>query len=227
MKKILNIAMILFFVSTLFIGCPPRVINPPITPNDTISDTITNPYDSIEYDSIEKYVSIEYLDNYLQNEVGDTFLFTSVKDGIEDTISLKLTVNQLYKSVFCLAPSKFLSTSEDDYDNIYYWDNISKMVCYESHDVYVDFNIFATIHSDKNVDLGGVDYNSNFSDRKNNITLSGQKDCDCKSKDCISENCFPSIISINRDDSLFVEIEHGKGITKFRDDEGNYWHLVE
>ena len=45
MKKILNSAMILFFVSTLFIGCPPRVINPPITPNDTISDTITNPYD--------------------------------------------------------------------------------------------------------------------------------------------------------------------------------------
>ena len=65
MKKIINSAMILFFVSTLFIGCPPRGINPPITPNDTISDTITNPYDSIEYDSIEKYVSIEYLDNYL------------------------------------------------------------------------------------------------------------------------------------------------------------------
>ena len=42
MKKILNISLILLFVSTLFIGCPPRVPNPPITPNDTISDTISD-----------------------------------------------------------------------------------------------------------------------------------------------------------------------------------------
>ena len=42
-------------------------------------------------------------------------------------------------------------------------------------------------------------------------------------------NCFIYVffLRFNRDDILFVEIEHGKGITKFRDDEGNYWHLVE
>ena len=103
MKKIFFISLILLFVSTLFIGCPPRVPNPPITPNDTIGDTISNPYDSIEYDSIEKYVSIEYLDNYLPNEVGDTFLFTAIKNGIVDTIFLQLTQNYINKSIFLLS----------------------------------------------------------------------------------------------------------------------------
>ena len=227
MKKILNILLILLFVSTLFIGCPPRVPNPPIITNDTIGDTITNPYDSIEYDSIEKYVSIEYLDNYLPNEVGDTFLFTAIKNGILDTILLQLTHNYINKSIFCLAPSRFLSFVDDDYDHIFYWDNISKFVCYESKDIYINFNIFTSIHSDKNVDLGGVDYNSDFYNKNNNILFSGQKGCDCIVKDCIYNTCFPTTITINRDDSLFVEVEHGRGLTIFRDDEGNYWHLVE
>ena len=225
MNKILNIAMILFFVSTLFIGCPPRVINPPITPNDTISDTITNPYDSIEYDSIEKYVSIEYLDNYLQNEVGDTFLFTSVKDGVVDTISLHLAANRIEKSKQTDAKRKSLLISDDDYDYYYYTELIRKYMLYQSQNVRISLFINVVSHSDINNYHAGVNYSCTFRNLGN--TYSSAKDCDCKSKDCISENCFPSIISINRDDSLFVEIEHGKGITKFRDDEGNYWHLVE
>ena len=225
MKKILNSAMILLFVSSLFIGCPPRVINPPITPNDTISDTITNPYDSIEYDSIEKYVSIEYLDNYLQNEVGDTFLFTSVKDGVVDTMSLHLAANRIEKSKQTDAKRKSLLISDDDYDYYYYTELIRKYMLYQSQNVRISLFINVVSHSDINNYHAGVNYSCTFRNLGN--TYSSAKDCDCGAKDCISEMCFPSIITINRDDSLFVEIEHGKGITLFRDDEGNYWHLVE
>ena len=52
--------------------------------------------------------------------------------------------------------------------------------------------------------------------------------CDCLCKDCLLNSCLTNTISLyNIDNILFVEIEHGKGITLFRDDEGNYWHLVE
>ena len=52
MKKILNILLILLFVSTLFIGCPPRVPNPPIITNDTIGGTyVENNY---WYESLKK-----------------------------------------------------------------------------------------------------------------------------------------------------------------------------
>ena len=52
--------------------------------------------------------------------------------------------------------------------------------------------------------------------------------CDCLSKDCLFYSCLTDTINLyDESDILYIEVEHGKGITKFLDNNGVYWHLVE
>ena len=61
-----------------------------------------------------------------------------------------------------------------------------------------------------------------------NAHISGAENtCDCTCKDCVLEHCFSETISIYENSKLYVTVEQGKGITKFLDDNGVFWHLVE
>ena len=52
--------------------------------------------------------------------------------------------------------------------------------------------------------------------------------CDCLSKDCLFYSCLTDTINLyDESDILYIEVERGKGITKFRDNNEVYWHLVE
>ena len=53
------------------------------------------------------------------------------------------------------------------------------------------------------------------------------EDCNCYTKDCFADNCLNEEIILHKDDELTCKVEQGKGITLFKDDKGNYWHLVE
>ena len=222
MKKILNILLILLFVSTLFISCPPRVPNPPFPPSDTIpNDSVSD----FQLDSIENYVSQEYLINYLPNAIGDTFLYISITDSIVDTLIFTLTFNQFYKNIYYSSP---VGLSILEINDLYSFTDIAeKHFCYESKVFIIDFYITVYMSTDIYNDYMEVEYGSNIDNKLNDEMIGVIDYCECTTKDCVSECCFPSVISVYKNDKLYVEVTHGKGITKFLDNNGVYWHLVE
>ncbi|MGM9794619.1 MAG: hypothetical protein ACI3ZZ_00120 [Candidatus Aphodosoma sp.] len=216
MKKILNISLILLFVSTLFISCLPHVSNPPINSDDSISSDCVADY---QLDSVENYVFLEYLNNYQPNLIGDTFLFISYRDSVVDSIKLELSDNFYYKF------SNLVDGSEP-FNNIFevMTDHIRRSFSYSNNEIIVNFMMLFSIEKLLNDNICEVDYSYYlYSDND----ISAHAYCECTTKDCVSECCFPSFISIYKNDKLYVEVAHGKGITKFLDNNGVYWHLVE
>lgn len=53
------------------------------------------------------------------------------------------------------------------------------------------------------------------------------EDCNCYTKDCFADNWFNDEITLHKDEEQKCKVEQGKGITFFKDDKGNCWHLVE
>lgn len=216
MKNLFYTPIILALISTLFIGCPPHVSNPPINSEDSISNDSVADY---QLDSIENYVSLEYLNNYQPNSIGDTFLFISYNESVVDSIKLELSENFYYKF------SNLVDGSEP-FNNIFevMTDHIRRSFSYSNNEIIVNFMMLFSIEKLLNDNISGVDYSYYlYSDND----ISAHTYCECTTKDCVSECCFPSVISIYKNDKLYVEVTHGKGITKFIDNNGVYWHLVE
>ena len=131
MKNLFYTPIILALISTLFIGCPPHVSNPPINSEDSISNDSVADY---QLDSIENYVSLEYLNNYQPNSIGDTFLFISYNESVVDSIKLELSENFYYKF------SNLVDGSEP-FNNIFESrsDHMRRSCSYSNNEIIVKF----------------------------------------------------------------------------------------
>ena len=266
MKKIFYSSLIAFFVSTLFIGCPPRVTNPPLPPTDSIPDN-PNYNDSIPpspQDSLYDYVSEEYLRSIFPFELGEKFVYVKETDSVVDSLILTLTYNDIHRAFQLLIDvvahndssynklttiddtivdcrnkiGGFDDDDDDIYDDDYYYsddyilsntlENVNVKYKLEGENIAFTFELdfYTTVTKENSYAAMNMVYN--FWTRGTQTINSVYNNCDCLCKDCLLNSCLTNTISLyNIDNILFVEIEHGKGITLFRDDEGNYWHLVE
>ena len=224
MKKILNISLILLFVSTLFIGCPPRVPNPPINPNDTISDTIsdtiTHTTDKYKLDYIYNYVSKEYLLNYIPYEIGTAFTFVN-DSNMYDT--LYVTLDDIYYVL-----DSFYNPNKNIFSKQYEQCGGESLVFAFTYNTEEFKFVFTTM-----IQLGAYVSNTfalttyDFTIKRDFEFDTTLEDCNCYTKDCFADNCLNEEIILHKDDELKCKVEQGKGITLFKDDKGNYWHLVE
>lgn len=216
----LNISLILLFVSTLFIGCPPRVPNLPITPNDTICDTITDTTYKYKLDYIYNYVSEDYILNYIPYEIGTEFTFVNNSDMYD---TLYVTLNNIYYKLYSYYnPNKTIFSKQQDHCG---GEGLIFAFTYITDEYKIDFT--TTIELGPYVSDSSVWTFYDFTINRNKVFDTTLEDCNCYTKDCFANNCFNEEIILYKDDELKCKVEQGKGITLFRDDEGNYWHLVE
>lgn len=171
MKKIFFVSLIVLFVSTLFVGCPPHVSNPPINSEDSIiSDSVAD----YQLDSVENYVSLEYLNNYQPYSIGDTFLFISYKDSVVDSIKLELSDNYYYKF------SNLVDGSEP-FNNIFevMTDHIRRSFSYSNNEIIVNFMMLFSMEKLLNDSICEVDYSYYlYSDND----ISAHAYCECTKK---------------------------------------------
>lgn len=267
MKKIFFVLLIVLFVSTLFIGCPPRVPNPPQPPTDTIPND-SNYNDSIlpaPQDSLYEYISEDYLRSYFPFEIGTNFVYVNEIDSVVDTITLTVTYNDI-KRAFKLqtaviahndSSNKITSINksivdgrkkiggfgdDDDVDSIfddeYYPDddyilshmleNVNVGIKLEGDNIELTFvlDFGTTVTKENPYACMNKEYTFWFKETKfKNYVCTN---CDCLSKDCLFYSCLTYTINLyDESDILYIEVERGKGITKFRDNNEVYWHLVE
>ena len=226
MKKILFLLSVLVFVATLFIGCPPH-INPPKPPEqDTTNtpDTIIIPPD----DSLYNYVSEAYLKNYFPFDTGAKFLF--VYEGVDHVDSLVLTLQ--FKDFFhyfhrsdCLAPKQEINLSDKNkVDTCFLWYYIEDILFSVSYG-NLSFDLFVSSYPMKDDSTVMVDYS--FENPHSSFN-SGGYTCECDSKECVSETCFPTEIKVYNDDEkekICLVIEQGKGVTQFLGENDKMWRL--
>ena len=226
MKKLFYVFSLLFFVSTLFIGCPPH--NCPLEPSTKDTNNTSDTIITLPEDSLYNYVSEEYLKNYCPYDTGTQFLFVSEKEDRIDTLVLTLRINKIerwFHRSDMLAPKHNTNLSNDnendvcnisyDFEELYYFinfDNLALIIYIETSakldvpNVMVDYS-FLTSYSQ-----GG----------------SGGNYCECDCKECVSETCFPHEIKmydVNVEDKLRIVIEQGRGLTLFVDEHDNIWSL--
>lgn len=226
MKKTLFLLIVLVFVVTLFIGCPPH-INPP-KPSE--KDTTNTPVTIIiaPDDSIYNYVPEAYLKNYFPFDIGTNFLFVYEGEDRVDSLVLTLQLNEIehnfHMNGFLFPKQNAELSNDNNNDTCYHWYDY-EVVDYGVRYSNLDVDFYISTNPMKDSSSISVLY---FVNNPYSSLDSGGGDCECDCKECVLENCFPNEIKIyhnNDKEKLYVVIEQGKGVTQFLGENDKMWRL--